>query len=186
MTERGSGMAGADGDLGADYPVTDLDQRFGEEGADALPWADALGLLERAELSWLSTVARSGRPHVTPILTVVVDGTVRFCTGATEQKAKNLEWSPEVALTTGANVLYGGTDVVIDGTAVRVVDDAELLAVADGFEAKYGPRWRFEVEGTTFRGAAEGAVLVFEVVPRVGFGFAKGPFAQTRWRFATS
>src|ERR1019366_140679 len=129
------GMAGADGDHGVDAPVTELDPRFGEDGAEALPWADALHLLERAELSWLSTVARSGRPHVTPILTVVVGGTLRFCTGATEQKAKNLKSSPEVAVTTGANVLYGGT-------AVRVVDDAELLAVADAFEAKYGPRWR--------------------------------------------
>jgi len=179
-------MAEADGDHGVDFPVTELDPRFGEDGAEALRWADALHLLERAELSWLSTVARSGRPHVTPILTVVVDGTLRFCTGATEQKAKNLESSPEVAVTTGVNVLYGGTDLVIDGTAVRVVDDAELLAVADAFEAKYGPRWRFEVEATSLRGATGNVALIFEVVPRVGFGFAKGPFAQTRWRFPTN
>ena len=99
-------MAGADGSTtGTASPVTELDARFGEDGAEAMPWAEALGLLERAELSWLSTVARSGRPHVTPILTVVVDGTVRFSTGPPSRRRRTWSRRPEVAVTTGVNVL---------------------------------------------------------------------------------
>ena len=165
-------MAGA-GKVPGTTPVTELDARFGEDGAEAVPWAEALGLLERAELSWLTTVDRQGRPHVTPVLTVVVDGTLRFSTGPSEQKAKNLERSAEVALTTGTNTLHRGTDVVVSGTAVRVVDVVERQRVADLIEAKYGPDWRFDVD----------ELAIFEVVPRVGFGFAKDPFGQTRWKF---
>ena len=167
-------------------PEVGLDPRFGEDGAEPLPWDEALGLLERAELSWLSTVTGACRPHVTPVLTVVVDGTIRFCTGAGEQKARNLEGTPHVAVTTGANALHGGTDLVIEGVARRIVDGVELLRVADAFEAKYGPEWRFEVDGESFRGAAGNRARAFDVVPRVGFGFAKGPYGQTRWRFPTA
>jgi hypothetical protein len=39
------------GTTGVDSSMTELDPRFGEDGAEALPWADALHLLERAELS---------------------------------------------------------------------------------------------------------------------------------------
>jgi len=164
-------------------PVAELDTRFSEDEATALPWPEARRLLERAELSWLSTVRRDGRPHVTPVLTVVVDGTVRFCTGAGEQKARNLADHPEVAVTTGVNVLQGDIDVVVEGTAQRVVDEAVLLRIADAYEAKYGPRWRFDVAEAAFRDDGGNVVLVFEVVPRVAFGFAKGPYGQTRWRF---
>ena len=164
-------------------PATELDTRFSEDGAAALSWAEARRLLERAELSWLSTIHRHGRPHVTPVLTVVVDGTVRFCTGAGEQKARNLGDHPEVAVTTGVNVLQGDIDVVVEGTAQRVVDEAELLRIADAYEVKYGPRWRFDVAEAAFEGEGGNVALVFEVVPRVAFGFAKGPYGQTRWRF---
>jgi hypothetical protein len=34
-------------------------------------------------------VRADGRPHVTPLISVLVDGALHFCTGATEQKAKN-------------------------------------------------------------------------------------------------
>ena len=179
-------MAAHHGDRGTPPPDTDLDTRFGEAGAAMLRWDDALALLDRAELSWLSTVHRTGRPHVTPVLTVLVDGTLRFCTGAGGQKARNLETSPQVAVTTGVNELHGSTDVVLEGNAVRVVDAAELQRVAEAFESKYGPEWRFGVEEAALLGVSGNVALVFEVVPRVGFGFAKGPFGQTRWRFATA
>jgi len=167
-------------------PEVGLDPRFGEDGAQPLPWDEALRILERAELSWLSTVTGAGRPHVTPVLTVVVDGTIRFCTGAGEQKARNLVGTPHVAVTTGANALHGGTDLVIEGVARRIVDGVELVRVADAFEAKYGPEWRFEVDGASLRGAAGNRAQAYDVVPRVGFGFAKGPYGQTRWRFPTA
>ncbi len=48
-------------------------------------------MLEASEIFWLSTVRRDGRPHVTPLPAMWLDGALHFCTGPEEQKAKNLE-----------------------------------------------------------------------------------------------
>ncbi|SEP05912.1 pyridoxamine 5'-phosphate oxidase family protein [Trujillonella endophytica] len=163
-------------------PVTEVDPRYGETGAGPRPWAEAEALLAAAPLSWVSTVRPDGRPHVTPLLTVWRDGALHFCTGAAERKARNLETNAEVVLTTGGNRWDEGLDVVVEGTAERVRDRAELVALAGAWEKKYGPVWRFE---PTEEGFADphGSALVFRVRPRTVFGFAKSPSSQTRWRF---
>src|SRR3954469_9984056 len=100
-------------------PTAEIDTRFSDPDAGPTPWSEALGALERAELYWISTVRSDGRPHVTPLIGVVEDGTVHFCTGLREQKARNLEHNAQVALTTGENSWARGLDVVVEGSAVR-------------------------------------------------------------------
>ena len=68
-------------------PATKLDTRFSDRDAVATEWQETRRLLEAAELFWISTVRADGRPHVTPLVAVWLDGAVHFCTGATEQKA---------------------------------------------------------------------------------------------------
>ena len=51
-------------------PVTTLDERYSDQGAAATSWDDTRRVLEDAELSWLTTVRRDGRPHVTPLVAV--------------------------------------------------------------------------------------------------------------------
>ncbi len=58
-----------------------------------------------------------------------------------------------------------------------------LRRLAAAWEDKYGADWHFDVRDGAFE-AGHGPVLVFRVVPAVVFGFAKGRFGQTRWRFA--
>lgn len=72
-----------------------------------------------------------------------LDETPYFCTGPDEQKARNLERNPRCALTTGCGVL-DGLDVVLEGRAVRVTDEARLRRLADAWVAKCGEDWRFE------------------------------------------
>src|SRR3712207_5340934 len=126
-------------------PTARFDSRFSDPAAGPTPWADAARALEQAELYWLTTVRADGRPHVTPLIGVVDDGAVHFCTGLREQKARNLEHSGLVALTTGTNAWARGLDVVVEGTAVRVSDGDALQRLADAYEAKYGSVWRFDV-----------------------------------------
>ena len=64
--------------MSAGEPTAELDARFSSDGATALPWADVVAALERAEMFWLSTVRRSGRPHVTPLPAVWLDGSLHF------------------------------------------------------------------------------------------------------------
>jgi nitroimidazol reductase NimA-like FMN-containing flavoprotein (pyridoxamine 5'-phosphate oxidase superfamily) len=168
-------------------PVADVDARFSSEGATPTEWSEARERLREAEIFWLSTVREDGRPHVTPLIAVFLDDALYFCTGPTEQKARNLEHNRNCILTTGSNSIDDGLDLVVEGEAVRISDDDKLQAIADAYLAKYGDDWRFGVrDGAFVHNAPEedSIALVFEVAPRKAFGFGKGSeFSQTRWRF---
>ncbi|AZK93786.1 MULTISPECIES: pyridoxamine 5'-phosphate oxidase family protein [Streptomyces] len=166
----------------AHTPRGELAAAFSDPAAEALDWATAERLLTDAEIFWLSSVRPDGRPHVTPLLTLWIDGALHFCTGAGERKARNLRENPEVVLTTGTNSLDRGCDLVVEGTAERVADGAALRTVADAYVAKYGADWTFEVGDGVLDGEG-GPALVYRVGPRTVFGFAKDPYAQTRFRF---
>ena len=131
-------------------PTTKFDGRFSDPAAGATPWEDAAQVLERAELYWLTTVRADGRPHVTPLVGVFHDGAVHFCTGLDEQKARNLEHNRQLAVTTGNNAWAEGLDVVVEGTATRIDDDAALQPLA---RRRRGPR-RWAVQ---YRPAARGS-----------------------------
>ncbi|MBC9712408.1 pyridoxamine 5'-phosphate oxidase family protein [Streptomyces sp. TRM66268-LWL] len=164
-------------------PRTELDARYSDESAVAVEWAQAEALLVESELFWISTVRPDGRPHVTPLPAVWRDGKLHFCTGAEERKALNLAANPHLVLTTGTNTWNKGFDVVVEGAAVRVTEDARLRTLAAAWECKYGSFWHFEVRDGCFE-HGPGKALVFEVAPRTVFGFGKGePFSQTRWKF---
>jgi hypothetical protein len=166
-------------------PTAELHPDYSSPQAAATSWAEATQQLEQAEVFWLSTVRPDGRPHVTPLLAVWLDGALYFCTGANERKAKNLAHNPHCILTTGRNALNeAGLDLVVEGDAARVTDDARLGRVAGLYEAKYGSGWHFDVDNGAFKGQEGNVALVFEVAPATAFGFGKGNiFSQTRWRF---
>lgn len=164
-------------------PEPTLDPRFSDPKARPMAWSAAADRLAEAEVYWLTTVRPEGRPHVTPLVAVWSAGALHFCTGPEERKARNLEENGEVVLTTGTPSLAEGVDLVVEGEAVRVTDEARLRKLADAYVEKYGPDWRFDVRDGAFVGDG-GTALVFAVAPRTVFGFAKGePFGQTRWRF---
>ncbi|HEV2760336.1 MAG TPA: alpha/beta fold hydrolase [Acidimicrobiales bacterium] len=151
--------------------------------------------LERAEIFWLSTVRPDGRPHVTPLPAIWLDGRLHFCTGPGEQKAKNIEADPRCVLTTGSDRFLSGLDVVVEGSAVRVTDQPLLYRLAGLWESKLN--WPYEVVDGAFRerssdiaGAefeGRGVAHVFAVSPSKVLAFGKGePFSQTRYRFPTS
>src|ERR671911_608027 len=112
-------------------PTADLHTGFSAPSARATPWEDVVVVLETAELFWISTVRSDGRPHVTPLPAVWHDGRLHFCTGPAEQKAVNLARNRRVALTTGTNRWKEGLDLVVEGSAVQVTDDARLRTLAD-------------------------------------------------------
>ncbi len=163
-------------------PVTELDTRYSMDGATPTAWEEALGALSAAKLYWLSTVRPDGRPHVTPLIAVWLDGALHFSTGPGERKAKNLARNPHCVLTTGCNALGEGLDLVIEGDAVRLTDDAKLRRVAEAYESKYGSDWHFDVRDGAFHHDA-GEAWVYEVAPSTAYGFGKGQYSHTRWRF---
>ena len=164
--------------------ATELDTRYSEPEAEAVGWTEAESLLAAAELSWITTVRPDGRPHVTPLTTVLHAGTLYFCTGPDERKARNLAANPAVAMTTGNNSLHGGTDLVVEGTAERITDGALLRELAHAWLAKYGEEWRFEAMADSFKHPnGAGHAWVFAIRATQAFGFGKAPYSQTRWSF---
>lgn len=164
-------------------PETVLARRFSSPGASAIDWAVGRKRVEEAELFWISTVRPDGRPHVTPLISVWLDGAAYFCTGADERKARNLAENPSCVLTTGCNLLEEGLDVVIEGEAIRIREEGELERVARAYESKYGSTWHFDVRDGAFHHGDDNEALVFELAPTTAFGFGKGKYSQTRWRF---
>jgi nitroimidazol reductase NimA-like FMN-containing flavoprotein (pyridoxamine 5'-phosphate oxidase superfamily) len=104
--------------------VTEL-SAFSSANATPTEWSQAREELASAEVYWLSTVRPDGRPHVTPLLGIWLEGALYFCTGPEERKAKNLSENRHCVLTTGQSTL-DGLDLVIEGTAERVSDRTEL------------------------------------------------------------
>jgi len=168
-----------------------IDPRYGDASATPPPWAAIERLLTEAQLYWIITVRSDGRPHAVPLVGVWHEGAVAFCTGPQEQKQRNLDANPHVAVTTGSMGVNGwnsGKDVVVEGTAVRVRDPEVLRRLAAEWSAKYGDDWRFEVRGEEFvelsdsGGATEGGAWVYRVAPAkvLAFGDTHG---QTAYRF---
>ena len=163
-------------------PDTALDQDFSDPSASPTTWDDGRAALESARVYWISTVRPDGRPHVTPLIGVWIDGALHIVTGPTERKARNLAANPRTTITTGTNELHAGLDIVVEGEAAPVADAAALQRVADAYVAKYGEEWRFTPRDGGFVHDGHEA-LVFRVAPVTAFGFAKAPYGQTRWRF---
>ena len=165
-------------------PVTTLDKRFSDPDAAATSWDETRRALETAEIFWITTVRRDGRPHVTPLVAVWACDALHFCTGIGEQKAVNLSRNRHVVLTTGCDDWDRGLDVVVEGDAVRVTNKRALERLADAWTRKWDGRWRYEVADGGFRHpGSEHPVLVFAVAPAKVLAFTKGAFSHTTHRF---
>ena len=166
-------------------PVTTLNTEYSDPAAVAVGWDETVRALASAELFWVSTVRPDGRPHVTPVVAAWWDGAVWFCTGAGEEKFANLRANPHVVLTSGCNRWDGGLDVVVEGDAVQVTDDAVLAEAAKAFWGKWDGRWKYTARDGCFRGSEGGGeAMAFSVTPVKVFAHAKGdPFGATRHKF---
>lgn len=164
-------------------PVTTIDARFSDPGSAATPWSQTRKVLETAELFWITTVRPDGRPHVTPLVAVWLDDAIHFSTGETEQKAVNLGASSRVVLTTGCNTWDRGLDVVVEGDAVPVTDNARLIRLARAWSAKWDGRWQYQVQDGRFRHPHGGDAVVYSMAPAKVLAFGKGSFTHTSYRF---
>jgi general stress protein 26 len=158
-------------------PVTTLDERYSDPRAVATGWDETRRVLASAQVFWISTVRSDGRPHVTPCAAIWLDGVIYFDTGASQQKAINLRANPHVILTTGCNRWDSGLDIVIEGDAVRISDDATLGRLAEAWATRWDGSFRFVVRDGCFRHEQDEGmppVLVFCVTPAKVLAFTRG------------
>jgi nitroimidazol reductase NimA-like FMN-containing flavoprotein (pyridoxamine 5'-phosphate oxidase superfamily) len=142
-----------------------------EMGGDAYP-----------HTHWLVTTRPDGKPHVTGIGAVWDGGKFYFTSGAGTQKSRNLAKNPNCSIALAAKDI----DLVVEGRAEMVTDNAKLQHVAEVFAVG---GWAPEVrEGAFYHefsapSAGPPPWAVYELTPKTVFGLATAePWGATRWR----
>jgi hypothetical protein len=151
-------------------------------GRDVIPWSEARRRLVEGGTFWLATALPDGGPHLMPVLGVWAREGLHFVSNERSRKARNLVTEARCVLGLGS----AGIDLVVEGTARRVEDEAALREVADAYRSKYG--WHVSVRKGALHGA-EGAptagpppYLVFVVTVTRAFAFGTSePPRPTRY-----
>ena len=158
-------------------------------GDPSIPWSRALEQLEAApstetpRTTWLSTVRPDGRPHMAGIGALWVNGRFYFTSGPGTRKSRNLAQNPTCAL----SMALPGLDLVIEGRATKVTDQATLERLAERYAAQGWPA-RVADGALTAEFSAPSAGPppwdLYTVSPVTAFGVATAkPYGATRWRF---
>jgi hypothetical protein len=154
-------------------------------GDAPIPWSRALAQLEAgtAKSFWLATVRPDGRPHVAAVGALWVDGRLYFTSGPQTRKSRNLSKNPACVF----SVSLPDLDLVLEGTAAKVTDDATLQRLAQRYAAQGWPA-RVGDGALTAEYSAPSAGpppwFLYVLTPRTAFGVATAPpHGAMRWRF---
>ena len=155
-------------------------------GSAPISWSRALDQLQddsAKKTTWLATVRPDGRPHVAGVGALWLDGTFYFTSGAGTRKSRDLAANPHCVL----SVALPDLDLVVEGTAAKVTDDATLQRLAERYAAQ---GWPARVEDGAFTApysapsAGPPPWYLYVLTPSTAFGVATAePFGATRWRF---
>lgn len=162
-------------------PVTT--ESYVADGAAPTPWEEARLRLAQAGTYWVATVHPDSRPHLVPVLAVWANGALHFAASEITRKARNLASNAQCVVSTSHDRL----DVVVEGEAEPVRDDAALRRVAEVYGSKY--EWPVTVSDGAIVGdgaptAGPPPYGVYRVRPAIAFAFPHDEtFAATRWRF---
>jgi hypothetical protein len=141
-------------------PTTDPISTRNLDGYDAPPitWERVRGVVDgdfpqvpdtggpNRHTTWLTTTNPDGTPHVMPVGAISVDHTWYFSSGPGTRKSRNLARDPRCVISVATHPF----DLVLEGSAARVVEDAALRAVA----AEYNSGgWPCSVEGDALTAA---------------------------------
>jgi Pyridoxamine 5'-phosphate oxidase len=150
-----------------------------------IPWPEARQRLAEGQSFWWATTGTAGRPHVRPVLAVLVDDVVYSTTNRAAAKARNLAANPRCTIAVSTDDL----DLIVEGGAAPVSDGATLERVAEAYRAKYG--WPVVVRDEAFH-APYGAPTAgpppyqpYALVPEVIYGLGindTNSMRSTRWR----
>ena len=133
--------------------------------------------------TWLSTTYPDGRPHLTGIGAVWLDDRFWFTSGPATRKSRNLEENAGCAIC----VSLPDIDLVVEGTARRVTDDATLERLAGVLRDQGWPATVKDGALTAEYSAPSAGPppwFLYELTPTVAFGVAtEEPHGAMRWRF---
>jgi hypothetical protein len=155
-------------------------------GSEPLEWTRGVKQLEDTgghRTCWLATTDPDGRAHIAGVGGLWVDDKLYFTSGPRTRKSRNLAADPRCAL----SVALGDMDLVVEGTATKVTDEATVADLAERYAAQ---GWPARAEGTAITAeysapsAGPAPWDLYALVPETAYGVATAePFGATRWRF---
>lgn len=162
-------------------------------GAPQIEWQRVRDVLDRKltqapetggpnrHTSWLTTINEDGSGHVRPLGIVRVNGVHYFSSGLGTRKSRNLARDTRCVLSIATHPF----DIVLEGTAERVTDPAELQHVAEAFAAEGWPA-SLEGDALTAEYSAPSAGPppwhAYRVVPSTVYAFGTAePYGATRF-----
>jgi hypothetical protein len=130
---------------------------------------------------WLTTVNPDGTPHVRPLGTVQLDGVWYFTSGPGTRKSRNIAADPRCVVSVATRPF----DLVIEGTAERVIGADQLRSVAEKYNDDGWPA-RVEGDAVTAEYSAPSAGPppwhVYKIVPETVFAFGTAePYGATKF-----
>jgi hypothetical protein len=156
-------------------------------GNPPLPWSRAekqLAAPSDTNMTYfLATVRPDGRPHVAGVGALWVDGKFYVVSGAATRKSRNLAERADCVI----SVKLPDLDLVVEGSAAKVTDDATLQRIAKLYDAQ---GWPATVKDGAFvapysaPSAGPPPWDLYEFTPTTAFGVATAePYGATRWQF---
>jgi hypothetical protein len=155
-------------------------------GSEPLEWARAVKQLEDTSghrTCWLATTDPDGRAHVAGVGGLWVSEKLYFTSGSRARKSRNLAADARCAL----SVALADLDLVIEGTASKVTDEATVADLAERYVAQ---GWPARAEGTVITAeysapsAGPAPWELYAITPETVYGVATvEPYGATRWRF---
>ena len=136
-----------------------------------ITWDWVTERLSTARNYWIATTRADGRPHVSPVWGLWLDGQIMFATDGGSLKARNIGRNPACSI----HLESGDEVVIVDGSLERITDEAALKRFNDEYDVKYEIRPE----------AGTDASPVFALAHRTILAWLEKDFPSTatRWQF---
>ncbi len=141
------------------------------EKFEPISWDWVTDRLKTARNYWIATVRKNGRPHVSPVWGLWLDGRVMFATDGNSAKARNAARNPACSI----HLESGDEVVILDGVLERVTDESVLERLNSAYNEKYSIN----------PGAGGDSAPVYALKIDIALAWLETDFpaTATRWRF---
>ena len=159
-------------------------------GSPTLEWGRVIAALDKtreldvndaASRYWIATTRADGRPHLMAVGIVWDDGRFYLVSGPGTQKSRNLARDPRCTV----GIAAPGIDIVAEGEARIIRDEAELQRIASELFGGWGPQARDGAFWHEYSAPSAGPPPwdVYEITPSTIYAVASAePHGATRWR----
>ncbi len=147
-----------------------------ETNEGALPWSYAEQRLSESVNYWIGTASQSGKPAVTPVWGVWMDGKLYFDGAPSTRRGRNIKENPRTVVH-----LEDGTKTVILEGRTTILDSAPERGLAERLSAAISAKYGKDGYSPKPDQWDEGGLFIFE--PEMGMGWTEFPKDVTKWVF---